>query len=334
MTERLCAHYGEEYGMETRTVRFHNIFGPLGTWDGGREKAPAAIRPHSELLDPVAEVYRALVLGSGDYIRKNSFETVVLGLSGGIDSSLVACVAADAVGVQHVVGVAMPSQYTSEESGSDAKGLPTALDFRLLTIPIEPATAAFSTMLEATFSGLDPDITEENIPARIRGNILMALSNKFGWLVLSTGNKSENSVGYATLYGDMAGGFGVIKDIPKGLVYDLCRYRNTLGEVIPGRVLTKAPTAELRPNQKDTDTLPPYDTLDPILRAYVEQDWDVTKMIKTGFDAATVARVVRMVDVAEYKRRQAAPGVKITPRAFGKDRRLPITNHFCEQADL
>lgn len=294
-------------------------------------KTPLPERPRRELLDPVAEVYRALVLGTGDYIRKNGFQTVVLGLSGGIDSSLVACVAADAVGVQHVVGVAMPSQYTSEESGSDAEELATALDFRFLTIAIEPATAAFSTMLEATFSGLDPDITEENLQARIRGNILMALSNKFGWLVLSTGNKSENSVGYATLYGDMAGGFAVIKDIPKGLVYDLCRYRNTLGEVIPARVLTKAPTAELRPDQKDTDTLPPYDTLDPILQAYVEQDWDVTKIIKAGFDAATVERVVRMVDVAEYKRRQAAPGVKITPRAFGKDRRLPITNHFCEQ---
>lgn len=188
-------------------------------------------------------------------------------------------------------------------------------------------------MLQPTFKGLDPNIAEENLQARVRGNILMALSNKFGWLVLSTGNKSENSVGYAALYGDMAGGFAVIKDIPKLLVYDLCRYRNMLGQVIPEKVFAKAPTAELRPNQKDTDSLPPYDVLDPILRAYVEKDWDLPRMIGAGFEAATVRRVVRMVDRAEYKRRQAAPGVKVTPRAFGKDRRLPITNRFCEEAN-
>ena len=275
-----------------------------------------------------------MVLGTGDYIRKNGFQTVVLGLSGGIDSSLVACVGVDAVGVEQVVVVAMPSEYTSAESASDAEQLAKALGIRFLTIPIERATTAFATMLKATFDGLGPDITEENLQARIRGNILMALSNKFGWLVLSTGNKSEGSVGYATLYGDMAGGFAVIKDIPKVLVYDLCRYRNSLGEVIPERVLTKAPTAELRPDQKDTDSLPPYDVLDPILRAYVEEDWDIGKMINAGFDGKTVERVVRMVDRAEYKRRQAAPGVKITPRAFGKDWRVPITNHFCEEIDI
>ena len=297
-------------------------------------RTPLPRRPSAELLDPVAEVYRALVLGTGDYIRKNGFQTVVLGLSGGIDSSLVACVGVDAVGVEQVVGVAMPSEYTSEESASDAEQLATALGIRFLTIPIEPATTAFATMLEATFDGLSPDITEENLQARIRGNILMALSNKFGWLVLSTGNKSEGSVGYATLYGDMAGGFAVIKDIPKVLVYDLCRYRNSLGEVIPERVLTKAPTAELRPDQKDTDSLPPYDVLDPILRAYVEEDWDVKKMVNAGFEADTVERVVRMVDRSEYKRRQAAPGVKITPRAFGKDWRVPITNRFCDKIDI
>lgn len=204
---------------------------------------------------------------------------------------------------------------------------------RFLTIPIEPAVRAFAAMLQPTFKGLDPNIAEENLQARVRGNILMALSNKFGWLVLSTGNKSENSVGYAALYGDMAGGFAVIKDIPKLLVYDLCRYRNMLGQVIPEKVFAKAPTAELRPNQKDTDSLPPYDVLDPILRAYVEKDWDLPRMIGAGFEAATVRRVVRMVDRAEYKRRQAAPGVKVTPRAFGKDRRLPITNRFCEEAN-
>jgi NAD+ synthase (glutamine-hydrolysing) len=282
----------------------------------------------SEPLSAPAEVYEALVVGVRDYVRKNGFEKVVVGLSGGIDSALVACVAVDALGPTQVIGASMPSRYSSDHSRSDAAELAQKLGIQYLTIPIEPAFAAFTEMLSSTFAGRAPDLTEENLQSRIRGTLLMALSNKFGWLVVTTGNKSETSVGYATLYGDMAGGFAVIKDVPKVLVYELSRFRNGRSPVIPENVFRKPPTAELRPNQKDSDTLPEYAELDPILAAYVEQDWSVAEMVAAGFNPATVARVVELVDCSEYKRRQAPPGVKITPRAFGKDRRLPITNRF------
>jgi len=297
------------------------------------ERAPGTTHhaPHRvERLGRLAEIYQALALGTRDYVRKNGFEKAVIGLSGGVDSALVACIAADALGPQNVTGVAMPSRYSAEISQTDAARLADNLGIHFMVIPIErPFQATLDTLAEP-FSGLAPDVTEENLQARIRGNLLMALSNKFGWLVLTTGNKSEMSVGYATLYGDMAGGFAVIKDVPKTLVYELARWRNREGPtpLIPERVLARPPTAELRPDQKDTDSLPPYEILDPILQAYVEEDRSPAEIVALGCDETTVRRVVRMVDVNEYKRRQAPPGVKITPRAFGKDRRLPITNRF------
>ncbi len=296
-------------------------------------ETPAAPRPpaaptwHEPLRD-WAEVYRALVVGTRDYVRKNRFKQVVIGLSGGIDSSLVACIAVDALGPENVVGVSMPSRYSSAASKEDAYQLARNLGIRILTIPIEKVFSAMLDTLSEVFAGTRPDVTEENIQARIRGNILMALSNKFGYLVLTTGNKSELAVGYATLYGDMAGGFAVIKDVPKTWVYALARYRNSISPVIPESVLIKEPSAELRPGQRDVDTLPPYEVLDPILKMYVEEDSSPEDIVLAGFDEATVRRVVGMVDRNEYKRRQAAPGVKITPRAFGRDRRLPITNWY------
>jgi len=274
------------------------------------------------------QVYRALLLGTRDYVRKNGFETVVVGLSGGIDSALTATLAADALGAEHVVGVRMPSRYTSEISNDDATRLAKNLGIELLAIPIEPAFRAYLELLDEPFAGTEPGVAEENLQARVRGNLLMALSNKFGWLVLTTGNKSEMSVGYATLYGDMAGGFAVIKDVPKTLVYELARWRNTSAAVIPERTLTRPPTAELRPDQKDTDALPPYEVLDPILAAYVEEDRAIDEIVAQGFERETVRRVAEMVDRSEYKRRQAPPGVKVTSRAFGRDRRLPITHRF------
>jgi len=276
------------------------------------------------------EVYRALVLGTRDYVEKTGFRSVVIGLSGGIDSSLVAAVAVAAIGRENVTGVFMPSQYSSNESCEDAFDLARNLGIRILEVPIKQTFEAYLRMLRGTFAKTREDVTEENLQARIRGNILMALSNKFGWLVLTTGNKSEMSVGYATLYGDMAGGFAVIKDVPKTMVYDVCRCINRIEgrAVIPKRVMTKAPTAELRPNQKDSDSLPEYDELDPILKAYVEDDKEFDEMLRAGFDRKTVERVIRLVDSSEYKRRQAPPGVKITPRGLGKDRRFPITNRY------
>jgi NAD+ synthase (glutamine-hydrolysing) len=293
------------------------------------EKPPLPAR-RTERLEPLAEIYQALVLGTRDYVRKNGFQKVVIGLSGGIDSSLTAAIAVDALGKENVVGVFMPSRYSSEESREDARRLADNLGIRFLSIPIDDTFQAYLDMLSAPFAGVEPDVTEENIQARIRGNILMALSNKFGWLVLTTGNKSEVSAGYCTLYGDMAGGFAVIKDVPKTLVYQLAGHVNGSAgrEVIPRRVFEKAPTAELRPDQRDEDTLGPYATLDPILHAYVEEDQGLDEIVALGFDEATVRRVIGMVDRNEYKRRQAPPGVKITPRAFGKDRRLPITNKY------
>lgn len=278
--------------------------------------------------DPLTEVYQALVLGVRDYVTKNGFTRVVIGLSGGIDSALTAVIAVDALGPDHVLGLFMPSPYTSRASHQDVADLARRLGIRVDTLEI---TRVFTSYLHATarlFKGHRPDTTEENVQARIRGNLLMAVSNKFGHLVLTTGNKSEMSVGYATLYGDMAGGFAVIKDVPKTMVYDLTRLRNARGAspVIPQRVLDRPPTAELKPDQIDQDSLPPYDILDPILKAYVEDDRAPEEIVEMGFDPKTVAHVVGLVDKSEYKRRQAPIGIKITHRAFGKDRRMPITN--------
>ena len=294
------------------------------------KKAPLAVSRIAPLLENSEEVYRALLLGLKDYIFKNNFKKVVIGLSGGIDSALVATLAIDALGKENVTGVFMPSHYSSQESADDAKELASNLCIRYETISIEQIFKIYLLTLSSIFSGIEKNIAEENLQARIRGNILMALSNKFGWLVLTTGNKSEMSTGYATLYGDMAGGFAVIKDVPKTLVYKLARYRNAISHVIPERILTKEPTAELKPDQKDSDTLPPYNKLDPILKAYVEDDRDVKKMISMGCNKDDVLRVVDMVDKSEYKRRQSPPGIRITPRAFGKDRRMPITNRYKE----
>jgi NAD+ synthase (glutamine-hydrolysing) len=281
-------------------------------------------------LGPDAEVYAALVLGTRDYLRKVGYERALVGLSGGVDSSLVAAIAVDALGAQHVQGVAMPSRYSSEGSIADAQALAENLGIELQIIPIEPAHAAYLDMLERPFEGTTPGTAEENVQARIRGNILMALSNKFGSLVLTTGNKSEYATGYCTLYGDMAGGYAVLKDVPKTLVYRLSEHRNRIQgrDAIPRSVIEKPPSAELRPDQLDTDSLPPYAQLDPILEAYVEDDRSLEEIVAMGHDAALVRRVMRMVDVNEYKRRQAPPGVKITPRAFGRDRRLPLANHY------
>jgi len=281
-------------------------------------------------LDAVAEVYAALVLGTRDYVRKNGFSRVLVGVSGGIDSALVATIAADALGTGAVTGVAMPSPWSSPGSLIDAKALAANLGIRWLELPIERAMDAFAGILAEPFAGTPPGLAEENLQARIRGTLLMALSNKHGDMVLATGNKSEYAVGFSTLYGDMAGGFAVLKDVPKTLVYELARWRNTRsgGEVIPQATIDKPPSAELRPDQRDTDSLPPYDVLDPILEALVVHDRSVEDVIGQGFDEAVVRRVFRMVDRAEYKRRQAAPGVKITERAFGRDRRLPITHSW------
>jgi NAD+ synthase (glutamine-hydrolysing) len=301
------------------------------------ERSPGDLRaarppatPSSPLLAGPAEVYGALVLGVHDYVEKNGFRDVVLGLSGGIDSSLVAAIAVDALGPSRVHGVLMPSRFSSAHSVTDAQQLAANLGIDHRIIPIEPAHRAFLEMLAPSFEGLAPDTTEENIQARVRGTLLMALSNKFGWLVLTTSNKSESAVGYATLYGDSAGGFAVIKDVPKTLVYELCRHLNEVSgrEVIPANVLRKPPSAELRPDQRDDQSLPPYEVLDPILEQYVEQDKTARELIEMGFDPDLVRRITRMVDINEYKRRQFPPGVRITTKAFGKDRRLPITNRY------
>ncbi len=292
--------------------------------------APPVAPSVAEPLAPVEEVLRALVVGTRDYVRKNGFKRVVIGLSGGIDSSLVAAVAVEALGRENVTGVSMPSPYTSTGTRRDARRLARNLGIDFLVLPITAVFRAYRRVLAGPFKGLREDVTEENIQARIRGNLLMALSNKFGWLVLTTGNKSEYAVGYTTLYGDMAGGFAVIKDVPKMLVYELARHVNARAgrDVIPRSVFDRPPSAELRPGQTDQDTLPPYPELDAVLEAYVEQDRSVQDMVARGFAPATVRRVVAMVDRNEYKRRQAPIGVKITPRAFGRDWRLPIVNRF------
>jgi NAD+ synthase (glutamine-hydrolysing) len=281
-------------------------------------------------LERVQEVYLALVTGTRDYFRKNGFKKAVLGLSGGVDSALVACIAADALGSENVTCVFMPTRYSSSESARDAEQLARNLGTEYRVVTIEDTFNQYLEMMQPLFEGTPMGVAEENIQARIRGNILMALSNKFGALVLSTGNKSENSVGYCTLYGDMCGGFAVIKDVPKLLVYELCAYLNKRSRkpVIPEYIITRPPSAELRDNQKDQDTLPPYEILDAILELYVEQDLSIEAILAEGFAEETVRWVARQVDLNEYKRRQAAPGIKITTRAFGRDRRMPITNRF------
>jgi len=285
------------------------------------------IEPFNEYEE---EILKALVLGTRDYVTKNGFKKVAVGLSGGIDSALVAAVAVEALGNENVAGVAMPSMYSSPGSLDDSERLAANLGIELINIPIEKAFNSYNDTLSQVFKGTKPDITEENLQARIRGNILMALSNKFGWLILTTGNKSEMSVGYCTLYGDMAGGFAVIKDVPKTIVYRLSEYYNESKgkDVIPDAILTKPPSAELKPDQLDTDSLPPYDVLDPILKAYVQDDLSADEIVALGYKKSLVKRIIKLVDQNEYKRRQAPPGIKITARAFGKDRRFPITNLY------
>ena len=311
------AHYAAQFEEDLLVV---DISGELSSAPDRREWA-----------QDVEQVYQALVLGLRDYVRKNGFHEVALGLSGGIDSTFVAVLAADALGPEVIRTVAMPSRYSSPESLEDARDVATALGSRLDVLDIEGIFSAYLESLSEPFRGTEPGVAEENLQARIRGNLLMALSNRFGSLVLATGNKSEYAVGYATLYGDMAGGFAPIKDVPKTLVYELARWRNTMDPAppIPQRVLDRPPSAELRPEQQDTDTLPPYEVLDPIIEAYVEDDASPEDIIAArGLDPVLVDRVVSMIDGAEYKRRQAAPGIKITPKAFGRDRRLPITNRY------
>jgi NAD+ synthase (glutamine-hydrolysing) len=282
------------------------------------------------VLEPEAEVYEALSLGVRDYVEKNGFRHVVIGLSGGIDSTLTALIAVDALGAERVTCVTMPSRYSSSGTQQDARVLAANLGVELIELPIGPAMGVYDDLLAEAFDGREPDITEENLQARIRGNLLMALSNKFGWLVLTTSNKSENSVGYSTLYGDSAGGFAVIKDVPKTLVYRLTDYRNALsgGSVVPRSIIDRPPSAELRDDQRDADSLPDYAVLDAILQAYVEEDADREQLLRAGLPADAVDRTIALVDHAEYKRRQAPPGIKITPRAFGRDRRMPITNGY------
>lgn len=281
-------------------------------------------------LSSAEEIYSALVLGTRDYVNKNGFKGVVVGMSGGVDSALVTTIAVDALGKDNVHGIFMPSAFTSRESFEDSHGHAKNLRIKITTIPIDSILKSYLKTLDSHFEGLEPDITEENLQARIRGNLLMAFSNKFGWLVLTTGNKSEMSVGYATLYGDMAGGFAVIKDVPKTLVYELCTWRNEKAgtSLIPERILWKEPTAELKPGQKDTDSLPPYSLLDPVLKAYVEDDRSFDEIQEMNCAVNCIKHVIKMVDYSEYKRRQAPPGIKITPRALGRDRRFPITNRY------
>ena len=299
-----------------------------GAPDGPRKKLETP--PCEEPMGPLEEVFQALVTGTRDYVGKNGFKKAVVSLSGGIDSSIVAAVAVEALGPDAVKGTFFPFKYTSDGSAEDARALAANLGIEMIEMPIESVYDGMTATLAPAFVGVKPDVTEENLQARIRGNLLMALSNKFGWLVLTTGNKSEMSTGYATLYGDMAGGFAVIKDVPKTLVFELSRHVNTrVGrEIIPERVLTKEPSAELAPDQKDSDSLPPYDVLDPILRAYIEEDRGYEEMVSMGFDKEVVKRVIRLVDTSEYKRRQSPPGVKITTRGLGKDRRMPISNRY------
>jgi len=296
----------------------------------GQSNTAAPGGPIADLLGPDAEVYAALVLGTRDYVAKSGFQHVVLGLSGGIDSTLVALIAVDALGPERVTTVTMPSPYSSQGTRDDAKELARNLGVELIELPISEPMRGYDDLLSEVFQGREPDITEENLQARIRGNLLMALSNKFGWLVLTTGNKSELSVGYSTLYGDSAGGFAVIKDVPKTMVYRLVRDRAARDEhsPVPESIITRAPSAELRPDQRDEDSLPPYEVLDAILEGYVEQDLGSEQLIARGLPGKDVERVIRLVDGSEYKRRQNPPGIKVTSKAFGRDRRVPIVNRY------
>ena len=318
-----------------KEIRLFEETGQRGTRTVLSETPSTAAKPNlpsrdAEAWDIHAEVYKALVLGTHDYVTKNGFKKVLIGLSGGIDSSLVAAIAVDALGSENVVGVTMPSRYTADTSVSDAELLANNLKMKCLTVPIEPTFKAYLETLAGVFEGAEHNVAEENLQARIRGNLLMAISNKFGWLVFTTGNKSEMCTGYTTLYGDMAGGFAVIKDVPKTMVYELARYRNSVSgsDVIPANVLNKPPSAELRFDQLDEDSLPPYDLLDQVLTAYVEEDKSIEQIVAMGISEPVVRQAARLVDCSEYKRRQSPPGIKITPRALGRDRRLPITNRF------
>src|SRR5438874_5085014 len=298
---------------------------------GGADRTvtkPAIPNRLTQPLEGAAETYTAVVLATHDYMRKQGFSKVVIGMSGGVDSALTAAIACDALGPENVIGVRMPSRHTSSESLDDAGMTAENLGMQLMDFSIEPPHEGFEKILAPAFKDTKPGVAEENVQPRIRSTILHALSNKFGYIVLSTGNKSELATGYGTLYGDIAGGYAVLKDITKTTVYELCRHRNSLGVAIPERVITKAPSAELKPDQKDTDSLPPYEELDPILRGYVEDDLSPEELVAAGHKPETVARVIQLVDRSEYKRRQAPPGVKITPRAFGRDRRMPIVNRY------
>ncbi|MGI9576828.1 MAG: NAD+ synthase [Microthrixaceae bacterium] len=295
--------------------------------DSRPDAPPAQVAPSPTGAE---ELWRALCVGTADYVHKNGFTDVVVGLSGGVDSAIVAAIAADAVGADHTHVVLMPSRYSSDHSVGDAEDLADNIGLDRRTIPIEPAHSAFGEMLAESFAGLDDDLTEENLQSRIRGVLLMALSNKFGWLVLTTGNKSETAVGYSTLYGDTAGGLAVIKDLPKLTVYELCRWRNSIadGAWIPSSILDKPPSAELRPDQTDDQSLPPYEVLDPLIEDYVDGDMTAEQLVAAGHDELMVARITRLVDLAEYKRRQSPPGLRMSEKAFGRDRRLPITNQY------
>jgi NAD+ synthase (glutamine-hydrolysing) len=307
-----------------RSPSFSEALDPVDIARGGAPR-PGTIVPPPELVE---SVWRALVLGIGDYVNKHRFPGVVLGLSGGVDSAVTLALAVDALGADRVRAVMMPSRYTSQISRDDAQAQANLLGVRYDVVPIEPMFRAVLDSLAGVFAGTGPDVTEENVQARCRGIILMAISNKFGVMLLTTGNKSEMAVGYATLYGDMAGGFAPLKDCSKTLVYKLARYRNAISSVIPQRVLERPPSAELRDDQRDTDSLPPYDVLDPILEAFIEDDCSVDQIVERGFDRATVGRILGMVKRNEYKRRQAPPGIRISPRAFGRDWRYPITSGF------
>ena len=331
--KRLLDPRGHEGMSALPLVTISEAAGASAAGEAARgEQQFSPLTPIAPRLDRVAEVYEALVLGTSDYVRKNGFTEVLVALSGGIDSSLVATIAADALGPERVHGVLMPSRFSSAGSIEDASSLVTNLGIGATTVPIEAAHSVLLEMLAPVFSAGDPSggLAGENLQARIRGILLMAISNERGWLVLTTGNKSEMAVGYATLYGDMAGGYAVLKDVPKTLVYQLCEHRNSVAghDLVPRAVISKPPSAELRPDQRDDDSLPPYPVLDPILEGYVERDLTVSGLVAAGFEAATVRRVIDLVDHAEYKRRQAPPGPRVTSRGFGKDRRMPITNRF------
>ena len=320
----------ESATFSDETVTPHETIRVSSPWFETPEKVQIPV-PKTSVKDDISQVYAALTLGTRDYIHKTGFEKVAIALSGGIDSSIVACIAADAIGKENIVGVAMPSRYSSEGSLIDAQNLADRLGISLWRVPIEPAHAAFEGMLSDAFQGTATNTAEENVQSRIRGNVMMTIANKFGWIVLTTGNKSEMATGYATLYGDMAGGFAVIKDVPKQMVYELARYRNSIYDAppIPLTVIDKAPSAELRPDQLDVDSLPPYEQLDPLLKAYVEDRLSREEILaETEIDLETASRIIQMVDRNEYKRRQSPPGVKITGLAFGRDRRMPMASRW------